>query len=99
MRSRRAADVSVILAQQGFDLDTDAETLTAVLEARGWSVTVEATRIGRVQRYTAHAGRVRNTLSPNSFPIIRKTVRATGPTAQAALAFALAKALEQEREP
>ncbi len=94
----RAADVSVILAQHGIDPDADAETLTVALRARGWPVTVEEAGIGRARRYTAQATRVRDAPSPHGFPIIRKTVRATGPTARAALAFVLAKALEQEHE-
>ncbi|MDP9355390.1 MAG: hypothetical protein M3R02_08935 [Chloroflexota bacterium] len=94
----RAADVPAVLAQHGIDPDADAETLTAALEARGWPVTVEETGIGRTRRYTAHATRVRNNPGDRSFPIIRKTVRTTGPTLQAALAFVLAKALEKEQE-
>ncbi len=94
----RVADVPGILARHGIDPDTDAETLTAALEAHGWSVTVEETGIGRTRRYTAHATRVRNNPRDRSFPIIRKTVRTTGPTPQAALAFVLAKALEMEKE-
>nr|MDP9472699.1 hypothetical protein [Chloroflexota bacterium] len=88
-----------ILARHGIDPDADAETLTAALEAaHGWSVTVEATGIGRTRRYTAHATRVRNNPRDHYFPIIRKTVRTTGPTPRAALAFVLAKAMEKERE-
>ncbi len=93
----RAADVAVILAQHGIDPDADAETRRAALEARGWSVTVEQTGIGRARRSTAYAIRVRKATGPGAFPIIRKTVRTTGPTPQAALAFVLAKALEKER--
>ncbi len=98
MKPRRATDVPVILARHGIDPDTDAETLTAALEAHGWSVTVEETGIGRTRRYTAHATRVRNNPRDHSFPIIRKTVRTTGPTPQAALAFVLAKAMEKEQD-
>ncbi len=94
----RAADVSVILAQHGIDPDSDAATLTAVLEARGWPVTVEGTGIGRMRRYTAHATRVHKNPRPDSFLIVRKSIRTTGPTPRAALAFALAKALEKERK-
>ncbi len=94
----RVADVSVILAQHGIDPDADAETFRTALEARGWPVTVEATGIGRTQRYTAHATRVRDATGPGAFPIVRKSVRATGLTPQAALAFALAKAIEKEQE-
>ncbi len=94
----RATDVSVILAQHGLDPDADAETLTVALRARGWPVTVEETWTGRARRYTAHATRVRHNPRPYYFPIIRRTVRATGPTPRAALAFVLAKALEKEWE-
>lgn len=95
----RAADVSVILAQHGIDPDADADTLMAALEASGWLVTVEATGIGRGQRYTANVTRVQENPRPGSFRIIRTSIRTTGETPRAALAFALAKALEKEREP
>ncbi|MDP9471109.1 MAG: hypothetical protein M3Q71_10675 [Chloroflexota bacterium] len=94
----RAADVSVILAQHGIDPDADAATLMAALEARGWTVTVEATGIGRTQRYTAHATRVHENRRPDSFPMVRTSIRTTRATLRAALAFALAKALEKEQE-
>ncbi len=97
MKPRRATDVPGILARHGIDPDADAETLTAALEAQGWSVTAEEAGIGRARRYTAHATRVRNNPSEHYFPIIREVVRATGPTPARALAFALAKALEKER--
>ncbi len=58
MNPVRAADVSVILTQHGIDPDADAKTLMAVLEGRGWLVTIETTGIGRGRRYTAHATRV-----------------------------------------
>ncbi|MDP9473042.1 MAG: hypothetical protein M3Q71_20665 [Chloroflexota bacterium] len=98
MNPVRVADVSAVLAQHGIDPDADAETLTAALKAQGWPVTVEATGIGRARRYTAHATRVRDATGPRAFPIVRKSVRATGLTPQAALAFVLAKALEMEKE-
>ncbi len=60
-------------------------------------MTAEEAGIGRARRYTAHATRVRNATGSGAFPIVRKTVRATGLTPQAALAFVLAKALEKER--
>ena len=66
----RAAEVSVILAQHGIDPDADTETLTAILEARGWSVTVDETRVGAVRRDTAHAMRTRDDPGPHGFPII-----------------------------
>ncbi len=94
----RVVDVSVILARHGIDPDADAETLRTALEARGWPVTVEATGIGRTQRYTAHATRVHENPRPDSFPMVRTSIRTTGLTPRAALAFALAKALEKEQE-
>ncbi len=94
----RASEVSVILAQHGIDPDADAETLTAALKARGWLVTVEESGVGRARRYTVHATRVRGATGPSVFPILRKTVRATGSTPARTLAFALAKALEKEWE-
>ncbi len=94
----RVADVPVILARHGIDPDADAETLRTALEARGWPVTVEATGIGRAQRYTAHATRVHENPPPDSFPMVRTSIRTTGATPRAALAFALAKALEKEQE-
>ncbi len=98
MNPVRAANVSMILAHHGIDPDADAETLTAALEVRGWSVMAEEAGIGRARRYTAHATRVRNNPSDHYFPIIREAVRATGPTPARALAFALAKALEKKLE-
>ncbi|MDP9356685.1 MAG: hypothetical protein M3R02_15635 [Chloroflexota bacterium] len=98
MNPVRAADVSAVLARHGIDPDADAETLRTALEARGWPVTVEESGIGRARRSTAHATRVRDAPGPGAFPIIRKSVRATGLTPQAALAFVLAKALETEKE-
>ncbi len=94
----KVADVPAVLARHGVPPDVDAETLTRAITARGWPVTVEETWTGRARRYTAHATRVRHNPRPYSFPIIRRTVRATGPTPRAALAFALAKALEKEWE-
>ncbi len=98
MKPRRATNVPGILARYGIDPDTDAETLTAALEAHGWSVTVEETGIGRTRRYTAHATRVDENPRPDSFRTIRTSRRTTGATPRAALAFALAKALEKEQE-
>ncbi|MDP9358699.1 MAG: hypothetical protein M3Q71_18750 [Chloroflexota bacterium] len=98
MNPVRAADVAVILARYGIDPDADAETLMAALEGRGWLVTIEATGIGRTQRYTAHATRVQENPRPDSFPMVRTSIRTTGATPRAALAFALAKALEKEQE-
>ncbi len=98
MKPRRATDVPGILARHGVDPDADAQTLAAVLEEQGWSVMVEQTGIGRARRSTAHATRVRDVTGPDAFPIVRKSVRATGLTPQAALAFVLAKALEMEKE-
>ncbi len=98
MNPVRVADVPVILARHGIDPDADAETLRTAPEARGWPVTVEATGIGRGRRYTAHATRVDENPRPDSFRIIRTSIRTTGPTPRAALAFALAKAMEKERE-
>ena len=46
-----------------------------------------------------HGARDPRPQQPERLPIIREAVRATGPTPRAALAFALSKALEQEREP
>ncbi len=96
MKPRRATDVPGILARHGIDPDADADTLKAALEAQGWSVTVEETGIGRARRSTAHATRVRDATGPGAFPIVRKSVRATGLTPQAALAFVLAKVLKKE---
>ncbi len=98
MNPVRAADVSAVLARHGIDPDADAETLMAALEGRGWRVTIEATGIGRTQRYTAHATRVHENPHPDAFPRVRKVTRTTGATPRAALAFALAKALEKEQE-
>ncbi len=94
----RVADVSVVLARHGIDPDADADTLMAALEGRGWRVTIEATGIGRRRQYTAHATRVDESLRPHSFPMVRTSRRTTGPTPRAALAFALAKAIEKEWE-
>ncbi len=94
----RAADVSVVLARHGIDPDADADTLMAALEGRGWHVTIEATGIGRGRRYTAHTTRVDENPRPDSFPMVRTSRRTTGPTPRAALAFALAKAIEKEQE-
>ncbi len=98
MSSVRAANVAVILARHGIDPDADAETLRTALEERGWPVTVEATGIGRPQRYTVHATRVHENPRPDSFSVVRTSIRTTGATPRAALAFALAKALEKEQE-
>ncbi len=92
----RVADVPAILAQHGIDPDADAETLQTVLEAEGWPVTVEETRVGAVRRYTVQASRVHTNPRDPSLPIMRTSVRATGLTPRAALAFVLAKALEKE---
>ncbi len=94
----RVADVPVILARHGIDPDADAETLRTALEARGWPVTVEATGIGRTQRYTAHATRVDENPRPDTFLMVRMSRRTTRPTLRAALAFTLAKVLEKEQE-
>ncbi len=98
MKPRRATDVPGILARHGIDPDADADTLMAALEGRGWLVTIEATGIGRGRRYTAHATRVDESLRPHSFRMVRTSRRTTGATPRAALAFALAKALEKEQE-
>ncbi len=95
----RVADVAGILAQHGIDPDANLETLRTVLEARGWPVTVEETRIGVVRRYTAQTFRVCTTHPRDpSLRTMRSSVRATGSTPRAALAFVLAKALEKEHE-
>ncbi len=94
----RVADVSVILAGHGIDPDADAETLRDVLEARGWPVTVEETRVGTVRRYTAQTFRIRTHSRDPALVTMSPSVRATGATSRAALAFLLAKVLEKERE-
>ncbi len=98
MSPARAADVARILAQHGIDPDADAETLTTLLQARGWTVMVGETSVGMSRRYTAHATRTRDPPHPEAFPIIRHSVRATRASPRTALAFVLAKALEKEHE-
>ncbi len=95
----RVAEVSMILAHHGIDPDADAETLRTVLEARGWPVTVEDTRLGAVQRYTAHTFCVRTHSRDPALVTMRPSVQATGATPRAALAFLLAKVLEKEQGP
>ncbi len=99
MNPVRAADVSAVLARHGIDPDADAETLRTVLEARGWPVTVEDTRLGAVQRYTAHTFCVRTHSRDPALVTMRPSVQATGATPRAALAFLLAKVLEKEQGP
>ncbi len=95
----RAADVPAILARHGIDPDADAETLRTALEARGWPVTVEDTRLGAVQRYTAQTFCVRTHSRDPALVTMRPSVQATGATPRAALAFLLAKVLEKEQGP
>ncbi len=86
------ANVAGVLMRHGVDPDADADTLTALLAARGWQASVEET--GRSpaagpKRYRAVATRPRG-VSP--YPV---HLQQTGRTAAEALAHVLATVLER----
>lgn len=51
------------------------------------------------RRHTAQASRLRDSSDESNRAILRETVRATGPTPEAALAFVLAKLLVRDAFP
>ncbi len=86
-----------VLEQHGIDRDADADELTALLEARGWRVSLEqAMGRGRGQppRWSGHATRAAPLGSPVSYHAAHLTL--TGGSGHEVLTRILAKVLERE---
>ena len=87
------ANTAIVLMRHGVDPDADADTLTALLAARGWQASVEET--GRSpaagpKRYRAVASR------PQGVGRYPTHLQHTGRTAAEALASVLATVLERD---
>ncbi len=87
-----------VLAEHGIDPNADVDTLMALLEARGWQVSLEQSAGGdgrRPARWSAHATLAVPAGSPVSHRPSHISIR--GPDGRDVLTRVVARVLEKER--
>ena len=99
MTTMGATQARTVLSEHGIDPDADADALTALLEARGWRVGLEAAEGRGRWRSPWWSGRATRAAPPGSRVGRRpEHVSVSGADGRAVLARILATVLEQERK-
>ncbi len=92
------ANAAIVLMRHGVDPDADTGTLTALLVARGWEVTVDEVLTSAGPRGRRYRALVRQPPPPEKHPALwfPAHLQHTGPTAAEALAILLATVLARD---
>lgn len=88
-----------VLAQQGINPDADVEDLTALLEDRGWQISMEQA-MGRGRGQLPRWSGLATLATPPGSPVFHRGehIRVSGADGQEVLVQVLAKVVEKERD-